>query len=84
MIDAVDFDLVKDRKWYLKRGNSGDYVVTGCKRKYISLSRLITDAKKGEEVDHADHNLLNNRRSNLRVCTKSQNQFNSRIRPDPQ
>lgn len=82
IIDASDFNKVKDKKWYLKKGSSGSYVVYGNKKGYVSLSRFITDAKQGEEVDHKDHDLLNNRRLNLRVCTKSQNQCNSLLRKD--
>jgi len=82
IIDAQDYDKVKNRKWYLKKGNSGCYVASGSGENYIRLSRLIMDAKSGEEVDHEDHNLLNNSRSNLRICTKSQNQFNSLFRKD--
>lgn len=82
IIDFSDYDLVKDRKWFLKKGNSGDYVVSGHRGSYVTLSRLITGAKEGEEVDHKKHNLLDNRRSKLRVCTKSQNQCNSLLRKD--
>jgi len=40
------------------------------------LHRLITDAPKGAEVDHIDGNGLNNKRSNLRIATNSENQYN--------
>ena len=40
------------------------------------MHRLIMDEPKGLIVDHRDHNGLNNRRSNLRLCTNAQNQYN--------
>lgn len=82
IIDASDYDLVKDKKWYLKKGSSGSYVVSGARKKYIRLQRFITNAKDGQEVDHRDHDILMNRRYNLRVCTKAQNQHNSLRRKD--
>lgn len=44
--------------------------------KPVYLHRFLTDAPKGMEVDHVDGNGLDNRRSNLRVCTSSQNKGN--------
>jgi len=42
------------------------------------MHRVIMDCPEGKEVDHKDFNTLNNQRSNLRVCSTSQNCQNRR------
>ncbi len=44
------------------------------------MHRQIMNAPPGMDVDHQDHNTLNNQRANLRVCTRTQNNANSRKR----
>jgi len=43
------------------------------------MHRLILDVPDGLQVDHIDGDGLNNRRSNIRMCTAAQNRQNSRI-----
>lgn len=74
IIDTEDIDKVKYTKW--KLSTSGYAMNTskfkGCD-KHMSRAILGVD----EFVDHINHNALDNRKENLRVVTKSQNQMNS-------
>lgn len=54
----------------------------GDKETTLKLHRYLTGAPAGMDVDHINHNGLNNRRScNLRVVSKSANSFNRRGAP---
>lgn len=46
------------------------------KERSVRLHRFIMEAPRGIEVDHINHDTLDNRRENLRLVTKSQNQQN--------
>lgn len=71
IIDDDDFDRVFVNKWsYHHTG----YVVRG--KPQISLHRFIMEAKKGQNIDHKNRNKLDNRKENLRFCTRKQNQWN--------
>jgi hypothetical protein len=48
----------------------------GGKVREIRLHRAILDAKPSDDVDHVNHNGLDNRRENLRIATSGQNAFN--------
>lgn len=79
ILDNADYHKVKDYPWRLQNGR----VVANVKgedgkRKTLFLSRLIMDAPKGMVVDHINHDPLDNRRCNLRVCTQQENTWNSR------
>jgi hypothetical protein len=44
----------------------------------VYLHRYLTECPTGLVVDHINHDPLDNRRGNLRVCTVSQNNMNTR------
>ena len=60
----------------LNRTKERNYAVTIIGGHEVLMHRLITAAPPGMEVDHINHDTLDNRKENLRVCTKSQNQLN--------
>lgn len=74
LIDDEDEFFVTNRKLYVIKNNNHLYVVNS-DRKY--LHRLIVGAEKGQVVDHINHNTLDNRKDNLKVCTHSENRLNS-------
>ena len=83
LIDDEDYDLVSQYKWYARWDphTKSFYAVTNIrkpngKRTVLLMHRLIMNAKKGEQVDHINHNTIDNRKSELRLCTQSQNQHN--------
>lgn len=47
-------------------------------RKWVLLHRWIMDAPKGMQVDHLNGNKLDCRRSNMRLCTASENVQNQK------
>lgn len=53
------------------------YTIRGGKNVY--LHRFITSAPKGRVVDHIHHRNLDNRKTELRVCSQSLNQINRKI-----
>lgn len=81
-IDAADVHLVEGRNWYaLAVAGGGFYAAREHDGKMLAMHRHITAAPKGKDVDHANRDTLDNRRANLRVCTRSQNRANSAARP---
>lgn len=86
IVDKDDFEFLNSFTWYrMDRGqNSYAYmtIYNGRRNRKIYLHRFLLQLPpKKHEVDHADNNGLNNRRENLRICTRSQNMANMRPRP---
>jgi hypothetical protein len=82
IIDQSDANLVAGYKWYAQRARGGGYYAATTKSKAcILMHRVITKARPGWIVDHINHQTLDNRRRNLRVCTYWQNAANMRKKP---
>lgn len=76
LVDDEDYEKVSQLSWKYTGGYAAhNYTVKG-KQGCIYMHRLIMNAKKGEFVDHVNHDPLDNRRTNLRLCTHSQNHMN--------
>lgn len=91
IIDDEDYTKISRYRWHLmkiaEQENGLFYFKTSMKinedigYKDILLHRFIIGCvyKDGLIVDHINHNTLDCRRSNLRVCTHKQNSHNARI-----
>lgn len=79
-VDDCDFELLNQWKWQVVCTDTKRYAGRnpggGGRSKYVSMHRLLLNAPKGMEVDHLDGDGLNNRRSNLRLCTHAENLCN--------
>lgn len=77
IIDACDLEKIQYHKW---RKDANDRIITGnCTNKNPrrELSRFLLGTTNPDiKVDHKDGNPFNNRRSNLRECTQSENLCN--------
>ena len=68
LVDAGDAWLA-DRKWHV----SNVYAASKHHGSYDKMHVLIMNPEKGMKVDHINGDTLDNRRSNLRVCTHAEN-----------
>ena len=80
LVDNEDYDWLMQWKWRASLRSQGGFYVTRSVRRggrrAIRMHRVILDAPEGMEVDQIDGNGLNNQRSNLRLATHAQNQWN--------
>ena len=73
--DLEDFDKIKNYCWI---ENGHGYIVTGAGKNYKTMHNVILPTQDGYIPDHIHGKLSrnDNRKSNLRPVTKSQNQMN--------
>lgn len=80
LVSPEDVPLISGYRWNMSRGRSTDYAEAKIgpmhQRRTIQMHRLImgvVDKGREVQVDHINHNGLDNRRSNLRLATHSEN-----------
>lgn len=80
LVDDEDYDYLNQWKWCAEKGRYTYYAMRGVRhgRKVegIRMHRFILNTSKLMEVDHIDHNGLNNQKHNIRNCNTSQNNKN--------
>jgi len=77
LVDDEDFEWLNQWKWCVnKKTYAKRAIYKNGEIQILLMHRDIMNAQKGMQVDHIDHNCLNNQKSNLRLCNNSQNQMN--------
>lgn len=78
ILDSDDYERLHKYKWHSVDGYAVRYYHDGTKYTLMCMHREIMGLKSGspEVVDHINHNVLDNRKENLRICTLSQNSCN--------
>lgn len=86
-VDDADIPLLSSFTWSLLKVKHLCYAVhlkrvmvgTKASTTAVLMHRLLTGAKNGTDVDHINGDGLDNRRCNLRVCSRAENLRNARV-----
>lgn len=73
IVDDCDYEYLSRWRWYYSSGYAKRTVYKG---KNVYMHRDLANTPDGMDTDHINHNKLDNRRENLRACTRTQNQRN--------
>jgi hypothetical protein len=76
IVDAGDYERLSQYKWCLSGKKGQYYAVRKEHGKIIRMHHEIIDVPAGMFCDHINHNGLDNRRCNIRICTPAQNGYN--------
>lgn len=83
LVDDEDYERVCEFKWYAhySRRTKTFYATRKTKRpnpKHIYMHRFVMNTPESSLCDHLNHDTLDNRKSNLRNCQRSDNSMNRR------
>jgi hypothetical protein len=80
IVDAADYEWLSKHKWLAMISDNTIYAFRKVNGKVILMHRAIMKPRKGQVVDHINHNGADNRRSNMRNCSRRENACNGRAR----
>ncbi len=86
IVDQCDLPLIRRYTWRIQKHRDTHLAVTmvttkvngRTRKKLLMMHRLIAKPRNNQDVDHWNHDGLNNTRRNLRRCSKFENQQNRR------
>lgn len=83
LVDDDKFEWLNQWKWYAQVSSYNDNYFYSYRIEYkngkritIYMHREIMSVPKGLFIDHINHDTLDNRQENLRICTQSENMKN--------
>ncbi len=88
IVDDEDFEELNQHKWCLCRNGNNLYAIrfkpnpATRKQTCVYIHRIIMGEPKGMSIDHINHNALDNRKVNLRICSNADNIRNQQHRSD--
>jgi len=80
IVDAEDYNRLSRYDWFAMNSRQTCYAYRYSNGTILSMHREIMRAPKGLICDHKNHNGLDNRKCNLRLCTRKQNARNRQAR----
>lgn len=85
IVDDDDFERLSKYKWSAHKHPRGAYAIRSVrinrnKVQQFHMAREILSCPEGLQVDHINHDTLDNRKENLRICTIAENQHNQQIK----
>jgi len=90
LVSDEDYEYLAQFNWHrMATGYAGSTMGSDPRRKgeshpgpktmhRVVVGRIVGEIPKGYEIDHANHDRLDNTRPNLRLCTRAQNMANMR------
>ena len=84
LLDDEDYDMIAAMPaWQVRKSKSGNFYAHTSIRQHgtrvgVQMHRVLMNAPEAMQVDHINHNGLDNRKENLRICSHIENSRNRR------